>query len=64
MKLPKLKLPKLPDFDVRDAHIYGGLLLGGVGGWQISQGWTLIAVAVVLVLMGIFAPNRLPPPGE
>jgi len=54
MKMPKLKRP---DIDIQDVHIYGGLLLGGVGGWQVSPAWTLIAIAVVLVLMGVFAPR-------
>ncbi len=52
-----MKMPKLPDIDIQDVHIYGGLLLGGVGGWQVSPAWTLIALAVVLVLMGVFAPR-------
>lgn len=35
--------------DARDMHFYGGLLLAGAGGAQISMRWTLIAIGAVLV---------------
>ncbi len=46
-----------PDLDTRDGHIYGGLLVAAVGGWQISWPWTCIALGVVVMVLGIFAPG-------
>ncbi|KKL87169.1 hypothetical protein LCGC14_1937420, partial [marine sediment metagenome] len=57
LRLPKLRFPKLPDIDTQDAHIYGGLLIGALGGWQVSPAWTLIALGVVLLLIGVLAPR-------
>lgn len=46
--------------DVRDVHVYGGLLLAAVGGWHFSPGATLLGVGVVLTALGIFVPRRRP----
>ena len=46
-----------PDIDGRDTHIYGGLIVGAVGGWQISWPWTCIVLGVVVMVLGIFAPR-------
>lgn len=43
--------------DMQDVHIYGGLAIAGVGGLYISARWTMVALGVVLVLMGMFAPG-------
>lgn len=40
-----------------DAHIYGGLLLIVLGGWQLSRPWTLIAAGLALALLGLLAPR-------
>ena len=42
---------------VMDAHIYGGLLLAAIGGWRLSPAWTLVAVGVTLVALGLLAPR-------
>lgn len=49
---------KRPDISLRDLHIYGGLVVGAVGGWQVSPTWTLVALGGVLTLFGVFAPRR------
>ncbi len=48
---------KWPDIDLRDTHIYGGLLVATVGGWQLSWPWTCIVLGVVVMVLGIFAPG-------
>ncbi len=40
--------------DSRDWHVYGGLVIAGVGGWVLSPAWTFIAVGGALVLFGLF----------
>lgn len=59
IKWPKVKWPtiKRPDLDLRDGHIYGGLLIAAVGGWQVSWPWTCIALGGVVMVLGIFAPG-------
>ncbi len=64
MKWPKFKWPairwpkvKRPDVDARDTHIYGGLVVAAVGGWQISWPWTCIVIGLVVMVLGIFAPR-------
>lgn len=55
----KLRLPRWrPDVDVRDVHVYGGLLCAGWGGWQLSPPLTLVALGVVLTALGVFARRR------
>lgn len=49
---------KKPDVDLRDLHVYGGLVIAAVGGWQLSPAWTSVAIGVVLAVIGIFAPRR------
>lgn len=46
-------------FDVVDGHIYGGLGLAAVGGWQLSPPWTLVAIGAALVLLGVFGSRRV-----
>lgn len=46
-----------PDIDLRDAHIYGGLLIAAIGGWQLSWPWTCIILGVLVTVLGIFAPR-------
>ena len=59
MKLPRLPLPRIRiPIDVRDAHVYGGLALAAIGGWQLSASWTCVAVGLALTLFGVFAPRR------
>ncbi len=48
---------------LRDLHIYGGLLLIGIGGWfgsawPASRMWTAIAMGAILMVFGLFAPSR------
>jgi hypothetical protein len=38
-----------------DAHIYGGLLVASVGGWQIDPRWTLIALGCALMAIPLVA---------
>ena len=59
IKWPKVRWPKVtwPDVDLRDAHIYGGLLIATVGGWHVSWPWTCVALGVVVMVLGIFAPG-------
>ena len=64
MRWPKPQWPKFtwpnvkwPDIDLRDAHIYGGLLIAAVGGWQLSWPWTCIILGVLVTVLGIFAPR-------
>ncbi|KKL57148.1 hypothetical protein LCGC14_2238300, partial [marine sediment metagenome] len=59
IKWPVIRWPKLkrPDLDARDGHIYGGLLVASVGGWQVSWPWTCIVLGVVVMVLGIFAPR-------
>ena len=62
MKWPKFRWPKIPrpDLDLRDGHIYGGLVIATVGGWQVSWPWTCVALGVVVMVLGIFAPGTAP----
>lgn len=55
-----MRLPR-PDVSLRDLHIYGGLTVATVGGWQVSPAWTLVALGVVLATFGVFAPLRKGP---
>lgn len=48
-----------PDI-LRDLHIYGGLLLAALGGWQISPALTLIALGLALAALGLLAARRTP----
>ena len=59
LRWPRVRWPKLkwPDVDARDGHIYGGLLVAAVGGWQVSWPWTCIVLGVVVTVLGIFAPG-------
>jgi len=43
-----------------DLHVYGGLLLAGVGGWHISRPWTCVVGGLVLAALGFVnaAPRR------
>jgi hypothetical protein len=56
-----LKLPSWfpaitrPDITLRDVHIYGGLVVAGIGGWQLSPAWTGVVLGVALTGMGVFA---------
>jgi hypothetical protein len=38
-----------------DYHIYGGIVLAGWGGWQLSPAWTAVAVGVTLLGLGLAA---------
>jgi hypothetical protein len=61
MKRPSwLRIPRIPrpDVDLRDAHVYGGLVIAAWGGWQLSPSWTAVAVGVALVLFGVFVPRK------
>jgi hypothetical protein len=50
--------PRLLEPDViRDAHVYGGLVLVGVGLWQLSRPWALIALGVALLVLGLVVPS-------
>lgn len=49
---------RVPSLDLRDAHIYGGLLVMGAGVWMISPAAAVIAVGAVLFLLGMFVPGR------
>lgn len=40
----------LQEITVRDCFFFGGLVLAGVGGAQLSTPWTLVGVGAVLVL--------------
>lgn len=42
--------------DARDAHFYGGLFIAYLGGRQLSQPWSLVAVGSALVLYSVLAP--------
>lgn len=41
--------------DIRDVHIYGGLVLAGTGAWLVSPPLALTGVGVALTLMGLAA---------
>lgn len=45
--------------DVRDAHVYGGLVLAAVGGCFLSVPVTLIVVGVAAMALGVFGPRRV-----
>lgn len=51
----RLAILTRPDV-IRDGHVYGGLLLAGLGGWQISRPWTCVAIGAIVAALGIFAP--------
>jgi len=57
LRWPRIRLPRLPrpDLDIRDAHIYGGLLLAGIGGWLISPAWTCVVLGLIIAALGVFA---------
>lgn len=42
-------------FDLRDAHIYGGLLILAAGLWQLAPWLALCTAGFFLFLIGIFA---------
>lgn len=44
--------------DLRDVHVYGGLIVAGIGGAFVSWPWTLVALGVALGAMGLFLPGR------
>ena len=44
----------LRKLDNRDWHVYGGLVVAGVGGWFISPQWTCVVVGGALVVFGLF----------
>lgn len=52
-----MRFPR-PDLDLRDLHVYGGLTLAALGGWQISPTATCILIGVVLTAIGIFVPRK------
>ncbi len=41
----------------RDIHFYGGLLVAGGGGAQISLPWTLVIIGGSLALYAVIAPR-------
>jgi hypothetical protein len=43
--------------DLRDGHVYGGLLLAMIGGCAISWSWTLVTLGLVVSALGVFAPR-------
>lgn len=45
-----------PDLIV-DGHVYGGLAVAVVGGWQLSPAWTLVAAGAALVALGLLVPR-------
>lgn len=49
---------KRPDISLRDLHIYGGLALAAVGGWQLSPAVTAVALGIIVAALGIFAPRK------
>lgn len=49
-----------PDVVV-DLHIYGGLLLAGVGGWQLSPRWTLVLAGLALAALGVWGARTRRP---
>lgn len=52
-----MKWPNI-DISLRDLHIYGGLGLAAVGGWQFSPAVTAVGLGIVLAILGVFAPRR------
>jgi hypothetical protein len=46
------------EFDLRDAHFYGGLLLFGFGGAQLSVPWTCMLVGAVLAVVGLLPGGK------
>lgn len=56
MNLPRFRIPR-PDVDARDVHIYGGLALAALGGWQLSAPVTCVALGCVLLVLGVFGPR-------
>ena len=55
-----MKWPQIPrpDVNTRDLHIYGGLALAALGGWQFSPPATAIVLGLVLAVLGVFAPRK------
>jgi hypothetical protein len=54
-----MRLPRIPrpDIDLQDVHIYGGLVIAAVGGWQLSPAWTMVAAGLALLALGV-GPHR------
>ena len=52
-----MRLPR-PDVDLRDLHVYGGLALAAIGGWQLSPVLTTIGVGLILAAVGYFTPRQ------
>jgi len=50
-----------PEMDLRDVHVYAGLIIATGGGVFISVAWTLVALGLFLACLGIFLPNRRRP---
>jgi hypothetical protein len=46
---------------LRDLHIYGGLLLIALGGWQLSPAVTLVVVGAALVALALIPARRTTP---
>jgi hypothetical protein len=46
--------PRPPLFDLRDGHVYGGLLVATIGGFAVSWSWTLVALGSILSALGLF----------
>ena len=45
------------DVSLRDAHVYGGLTLAGIGGVAVSWPWTCVVIGSVVTVLGVFAPR-------
>lgn len=45
-------------FDLRDLHVYGGLMIAAIGGWHISATWTCVVLGLCLAALGVFVPQR------
>jgi len=46
--------------DVRDVHIYGGIVLIGWGLWQIDHRLSFVVMGVILLYLGVFAGKKRP----
>jgi hypothetical protein len=49
------KIKAINPFDLRDLHIYGGLLLMAAGLWMVSPWLALAVPGALLFLSGIFS---------